>query len=272
MTTAIKFNGTHADVRRVARSLALLLAGREPDTQQISRGFLLAIGFAALSDIKRAFIVKSRGGTDEMGIKWPRLSKKYLAYGRRFGKGEQAGLKAAAGLGKGNRLAPGTNKGLLTRDQLTLWRKIYSQVLNRSLVTMPEAAAKGKAAAIAWTKLKEMGAKTKLEVYGNRQVEILRDTGVLFNTLSPGVLSGNNYAKPHADQIFDVGAGSIIIGTNHQFAAVHNFGSVARNIPRRQFLPDSDSQIPDSWWSRWLGVSMKALELGSAELFRRGAV
>ena len=51
------------------------------------------------------------------------------------------------------------------------------------------------------------GAKTKVEVLGGRQVEILRDTGVLFNSLSPG-REDQPYNGPEAtQQVHDVKGG-----------------------------------------------------------------
>lgn len=273
----IAFNGTRADVRQQARRLAAILAGAEPDTQGVARGFLLALGFGALSDIKDAFITKARGGSDEMGIQWPPLSKEYLAYGRRFGSGEQAALKKAAGLGKGHRYAPGDKKGLLSAGQLKRWRQIYASRLARFLLSMDEGAAKGRAAQIAWATLKREGAQTKLEVYGNRTVDILRDTGILFNSLSPGMLGGigpdATYTKPTGnggdEQVFDLGAGSVAVGTTVEYAAAHNFGGP--KMPRRQFLPDSGDQVPDVWWERWFGIAIKALEAGAAMIYRGAA-
>lgn len=141
---------------------------------------LSAAAFTLTQKVKEQFIVKSRGGTGDDGISWKPLSKSYLAYGRRFGKGEQAALKAAAGLGKGNRFAPGNNKGLLTAAQLKRWRKLYASAL---MWLDDEPGSSARAAAYAWSTLKKEGAKTKLDVYGNRKVEMLRDTGNLLASL-----------------------------------------------------------------------------------------
>jgi hypothetical protein len=274
----IAFQGNRADVRRLTNRLAGMLSGREPDSLGIGRWYLIAMGFGALSDIKDAFIEKSRGGTDEMGIKWPPLSNSYLAYQRRFGAGEQAKLKKAAGLGAGHRYAPGNNKGLLTAEQLKRWNKLYATYFNRLLLSLPEPLAKTRAAQFAWVDLKKEGAKTKLDVFGNRQVEILRDTGILFNSLSPGVMSrsdpqSSSYQKPSKeggeDQVFELQAGGVTVGTSVPYAAVHNFGHPSKpKMPKRQFIPEAD-QIPDSWWERWLGIATKGFDVAAAQLFKR---
>jgi hypothetical protein len=160
-----------------------------------ARGFRLRLAVAFLSKVKQAFIVKSRGGTDDAGMTWPPLTREYLAYGRRFGKGEQAALKKAAGLDRKN-----NKRGLLTAAQNKRWKAIYAQSLKWLAAQLPFGEAKAEAGAIAWAKLKSEGAKTKLDVFGSRQVEILRDTGVMFNSLSPGVLSERGRTRPTARQ------------------------------------------------------------------------
>lgn len=246
-----------------------MLVGKSPDTQGIAKGVFIALGFAALSDIKSDFIRKSRGGVGEDGERWQPLTREYLAYGRRFGRGEQAALKKAAGLGKGNRFAPGKNKGLLTADQLKQWNRIFAQSLSRFLLSMPSPEAAARAAAVAWIELKNQGAKTKLQVYGSRKVEILRDTGVLFNSLSPGKIStiGPNatYTKPSENQIFDTLKNGVIVGTNVPYAAVHNYGHASRpKMPKRQFIPE---EVPEIWWQRWLDLANKALFVGARMMY-----
>lgn len=263
----VQFRGTREDIQRIANLIANILSGRAPDEQGVGKSFLLALGFAALSDIKSAYVVKADGGTDEMGIRWRPLSREYLAYGRRFGRGEQASLKRAAGLGSGHRLAPGGKKGLLTSSQLREWRKIYSSFLMRFMVSEGEAEAKSHAAAIAWTILKKRGARTKLEVFGTRKAQILRDTGVLLNSLSPGLLSGAgesaSYSPPGGaggDQIFDTRPGEVIVGTNVIYAGPHQ--------KTRPFLPDERNPIPAVWWMRWVAVANMALVLSVEQLYR----
>lgn len=273
----VYFKGDRNDIRNLAIRLRDILSGRAPDRSGIASGFLLCLGFGALSDIKDAYVTKADGGTDEMGISWPDLSPKTKAYGRRFGPGEQSSLKQAAGVGRGARFAPGNNVGLLTAEQLKMWKKIFARTLARLRLSLPEDEAKARAAQIAWATLKrDYGARTKLDVYGNRKVQILRDTGVLLNSLSPGILTGGpapSYSKPTApggsEQVFEQHPGSIIVGTNVPYAAAHNKPLKAK-LPRRQILPDED-QVPDVWWERWLGIGMKALEAGSAILFREAA-
>lgn len=262
MTQRITFNGSRDDVRRIARSMALTLAGKQDDRQQVAYGFLLSMGFAALGSIKTAFVTKARGGTDEMGIKWKPLSRNYLLYGRRTSAKELAGIKRKA-----------KAEGKKVKQQ------VFDDAYSRFSVSMTLKEAKQRATALAARAGQKAEGEAKRNLLATRQVEILRDTGVLLNSLSPGVIVGNgpsaSYSKPKGEggeeQVFDVAGGRVIVGTNVPYAAVHNFGSEKQGIPRRQYLPDDESQIPEAWWNRWLSVGMKALEVGTAQLYKRGA-
>lgn len=261
--TRIYFRGNRMQARQVARRLKDALIGRASDPHGLARGVFIAVGLAALSDIKDDFVRKADGATGEDGNTWPPLSREYLAYGRRFGKGEQTALKTAAGLGKANRFAPGNNKGLLTAAQKKLWGKIFARSYQRFLLSLPEREAKARAAQIAWAELKRLGARTKLDVFGSRKVQILRDTGVLLNSLSPGEMTATGYSKPSGDggddQIFTTIANGVIVGTTVPYAAVHQNGNPAKGIPPRPFLPVQEA--PRVWQDRWAKVADQAIDI-----------
>lgn len=294
MSSKVYFRGSREQARRIIYGLGSVVTGRAPDPLGIARGVHVAVGFAALSDIKADFVRKSRGGVGEDGSKWPPLSPAYLAYQRRFGSGEKAKLKKGAGLTGQHRYGTGGKKGLLTAAQLKRWRQVYGQVLRRlsvsitvaqhSLAPGAEAAAfaafasgglkgaQARAAQIAWATVKKEGAKTMLGVFGYRQVEILRDTGVLLNSLSPGELTGpQSYSKPTGDggdqQIFETISNGIIVGSTVPYAATHNYGDVKRGIPARCFLPDP---VPAAWEQRWANVAVDALAVGARLAFEAG--
>lgn len=271
--STVYLQGGKNEARRIVRALVGTLGGRAGESTT-ARGVFYAIGLAALSDISADFVRKARGGVGEDGSRWKRLSPKTLAYSRRFGPGEAAGLKKAAGLGRGNRLAPGGKSGLLTAAQLKRWRKIYASRLARLAATMPLRAAKARAAQIAWATLKAEGARTKLDVYGNRPHEPLRDTGILLNSLSMGQLVGDSYAKPTApggeQQIFESLNNGIIVGTNVPYARIHNEGDPAKGIPERRFIPKS-GQVPQVWLDRWLKVGLQAVAVAIERSLARGA-
>lgn len=267
MSQTIYFRGGRAEAERVVRAMVGTLVGKATEFPEIARGVFLSLGFAALSDIQDDFIRKARGGIGEDGTKWPPLEPKTLAYSRRFGPGEKTALKKAAGLGRANSFAPGGKDGLLTKQQLQRWRKIYGQCLARFAASMPMGEAKAKAAQVAWATIKREGAKTKLEVFGTRQVEVLRDTGVLFNSLSMGELSEGgagaiNYTPPRLpggdQQIMTTIENGVIVGTNVKYARSHNEGDPKRKIPARPFLPKPD-RVPQVWLNRWLDTGMRAV-------------
>lgn len=223
-----------------------ILSGRTSDHLGIARGFKLRLAVAWFSKIKQAFIVKARGGTDEAGISWPALSKAYLAYGRGPFSTRRAG-KSAPGKVRGGPRDGQQKDGFLSKAQMKRWRQVYSQNVAWMAGREPLGEARSHAAAIAWNVLKREGAKTKLDVFGNRSVEILRDRGLLFNSLSPGVLAESgpdaSYSPP-ADQVVEDKPGSLAVGTNVEYAKYHQGDDDKPG--RRRLWPNAD-EVPASW-------------------------
>ena len=262
----INFRGTRADISRVAQQLAGILAGREPDRLGIARGFLLALGFAVLSSVKDAYVVKAGGGTDAMGIKWPPLKPATIA-NRRVGPRD---VKRSAIIKEREKVRK--------RELASIKREFAKQegkLFERFLVSLDAKEARKRARQIASARATRETGLTKVQALGARAVEILRDTGVLLNSLSPGRLGGEGaattYAKPGGDggqdQFLGVFPGELVVGTNVAYAATHQFGDASRNIPRRQFLPDNEGQVPEIWWEDWLDVAVRSLEKGTELLF-----
>ena len=279
MSQVVYFRGGRREAARIIRAMVGTLTGHG-GTSELAKGVFYTLGFAALSDIQADFVRKARGGVGEDGNQWPRLSPKTLAYSRRFGPGEQSALKKAAGLGRGSNHGPGGKDGLLTKAQLKRWRQIYGTRLARLAASMPFGAAKARAASIAWAAIKAEGAKTKLEVYGNRTVEVLRDTGILLNSLSMGQLDGDGngmatYTPPSVpggdQQVFETLQNGVIVGTNVPYAASHNYGDAKRGIPARPFIPKPD-QVPQVWLERWLNAGMQAVAVAIRTSLETGGV
>lgn len=238
------------------------LIGRGPDRGNLARSVHLAVGVEALSCVKENFIVLSRGVAGVDGTVWPPLSKPYLAYQRRFGKGEKAALKKGAGLTGANR-----HRGLLTAAQDKRWKEVFYAVYRRLAMSSNDTGAqlKSKAAQIAWMTVKREGAKTMLEVYGNRKVDILRDSGVLLNSLSPGVFDGFQYNKPSAEggsqQIMEPTDEGAIVGTHVPYAKYHHLG-------KRPLWP---TPFPDVWKARIARVGNQAIAIGCRLAVERAA-
>lgn len=263
---AIEFRGTRADVSRIARQLAGILAGREPDRLGIAKGFMLALGFGVLSSVKDAYVVKARGGTDAMGIKWPPLSPVTIA-NRRVGPGD---IRRDPIIKEREKIRK--------RELAAIKREFGKQegaLFERFLVSLDPRAARARARQIASARATRATGLTKVQAMGSRAVEILRDTGVLLNSLSPGRLSGSGagttYTKPSGEggqeQFFQTTPGELIVGTNVEYAGTHQFGDLLRNIPARPFLPEDENQISEVWWEDWLDIAVRSLEKGTELLF-----
>lgn len=206
-----------ADIMRVLSQLSTTACTRGP----IADAMMTRCGLAALGRIKEAFVVKARGWMDAAGDKWPPLSPATIAYRRRAGRTNAEKKRAAI------------PSQALNKKQQERWWHLYRQGLAMFKRDKAHAAAR------AWFILKQEGVMTLLDKYGNMQVEILRDTGILLNSLSPGVSS--------QQQIFQIGPGYVIVGTNREGAAAHHSGAPKRNLPQRRLWPDP-KKWPPNWW------------------------
>lgn len=227
---------------RIRRSIAAVL-GRVPDPDGTVHGLLMRLGVRLLSLIQADFVTLSRGGTSTWGIKWAPLKPATIAQ-RRTSRAELKSLGIT-----GRRV-----RGFLTPAEDRIWRRIFATRLAWLRAHgMSEGAAKGRAAAIAWTALKAMGAKTKLEVLGSRVVDVLRDTSELFRSLSPGFEDQPSNAD---GQIFQVEPGRVTVGTNKK--PWHHAGNPARNLPARPFWP-TDGNLPPEWRDALLQTLLRGL-------------
>ena len=219
---------TRAELRQLLATL--------PKVAGASDAVLTAVGLAALGRIRRAFITKARGGTDEAGDSWTPLSPKTIAYSATRQRGRGGRTKAE------KKRAAFPSQALNAKQQARWW-EVYRRALAQYRGD------KGHAAAVAWVVLKREGATTLLQKYGGRKVEILRDTGLLLNSLSPGTGS--------AEQVFRVGGGAVIIGTNREGAAAHHSGIPGR-LPQRRLWPSVD-RWPQSWWGDILDAAKQVV-------------
>lgn len=201
-------------------------------------------GLAVLARIKQAFIVKARGGTDEAGDSWPPLSPKTIAYSKTRKRGRSKADKKKAEF----------PSQALSKKQQDRWWQVYKQAL------ATYKGDKSHAAAVAWFVLKKEGAQTLVDKYGHKKVDILRDTGLLLNSLSPGV------ASPH--RIFKAGQGEVIVGTNRVGASAHHRGVPGR-LPQRRLWPPP-SKWPDSWWRDIIDQCKQGLLDLAAEIIKKG--
>jgi hypothetical protein len=216
--------------RWVVRQAVMKLPAAARTGGALAGAMMTRCGLALLGRIRTAFIVKARGGTDDAGDKWPPLSPTTIAYRRRHPGVPRQSIRAAH-----------RPSWMLTSKQNRRWWGLY-----RHGLAMFEGD-KGQAARRAWFILKSEGAETLIGRYGNANVEILRDTGLLLNSLSPGVekVSRHNIRSRH-HQVFNIGPGEVIVGTNRKGALAHHKGIPGR-LPQRRLWPDP-AKWPSSWW------------------------
>jgi hypothetical protein len=230
-----------AGIANLLRTLALALAGKNADpTGGMIRTVQVRMGLALMSEIKLAFIEKAAGGVGSDGIKWQPLKRSTIAQRRTTGD-ERRSLGVTGAM---------VHRGLLTAEQDKRWRKIFASRKAMLMVKfgMGDKESSARAAQIAWTILKQEGAKTKLEVYGGRHVLILRDTGELLNSFSPGV------DGPGPGGILRTPSGRIIVGTSKK--PWHHAGT--KNLPARPYWPP-DGNLPQSWWATISGAGNRGL-------------
>ncbi len=245
------YNGSRDDLMRLLRQFPALFAGKMHGSLDVAKGLQLRVGVALLSKVQQAFIVKSRGGTGEDGIRWPPMKPASIAQ-RRTSAAERKSLGIA---GKRTR-------GLLTAAQDKRWRKIFAtkKWLFVAKFGMDEASAAARAAKIAWSILKAEGAKTKIGTLGNRQVDMCRDTGRYFRSLSPGVEDKPSGAD---GQVFETPPGKVIVGTDVQYA-----GYQAKLRP----LWPPNGQLPDVWWRAMTQAALRGAVQAVKLILERGRI
>ncbi|OGT57670.1 MAG: hypothetical protein A3E01_02730 [Gammaproteobacteria bacterium RIFCSPHIGHO2_12_FULL_63_22] len=270
------FRGSRADVAQHIDRLRDILTGQTADEGQIREGFLLRIGMAALSKVKQWYEIKADGGTDPAGESWPDLTPEYKAYGRRTTEDEVKALGLPTNVmdqGRKVKRKPGTNIDrlpTLDEGQRERWWKIYHDTLGWRIAKGDTVkAAKGVAAGRAWNVLKEQGAKTLLGTLGQRKLKILRDTGRLLNSLSPGIDDDEDLATMDVfqresvdEQEFAVGQNSVIVGTNVKYAAFHHDG-------KRRLWPEP-SKWPQAAWDDIAGAASRGVARAFALVMQRG--
>jgi hypothetical protein len=248
--TTIYVRATRQQLKSELRRLVSILSGGQPDEGGIAHGFAMRLAYALLSKVKLAYIVKARGGTDECGISWPPLTKRYLAY--------QRGPKSDRTAGG---LSPGGKDGFMSPGELAQWKRDYAGAL--TWMAADEGLSeetKRRAAAWAWSRAKARGVRTKLDVFGSREHEILRDRDILLNSLSPGALTeagaDAHYIGPDG-QIVEHNPGEVIVGSSVAYAGYHQHAKSEKR--RRQIVPEP-SQIPSSWWHFLASASTSGIE------------
>jgi len=259
---ALKYEGDVDELIEELSSMPFVVFGTGAK-EDFGRIVMTAIGFAAISDLHKSFVTKSRGGTDEMGVKWPKLSPVTIA-NRKVGKDDVfRGRSAKGGAFVGGRYYHGGQ--YLPKNTIQEREKIrkaeFRKALKRLMVSMPEADARARAERVAQHRTTQLTGLSKLHALGSRDVEILRDTGVMLSTLTPGVfrMSKDSVSyDPPDGQIFNVSADKVVIASSDPRVAMHDKGNPKRNLPRRQIFP-GDDEIPEAWLQNWCDAGAQAV-------------
>ena len=230
-TNVIDVRRPSVALRETLRRLPELLS-RPDQAGPAMQSLLIRVGLQALSLIRQAFIIKARGGTDDAGERWPSLSPATIAYSRRH-----PGV-----LWPGRKRAPYAPSWMLTKAQRGRWWTLMPVV----------------GPAMAWVIIKGEGAKTLIGEYGTTPVEILRDTGLLLNSLSPGAPPVAN-ANPGnvSEQVFRLEKAEVIVGTNRKHAGSHHRG-IPGKLPQRRLWPHP-ARWPSSWWGEMLDQARQGM-------------
>lgn len=235
---------SRAQLTKLFAKLPSWVSGRSSGPPLV-RQLQIRVGLAALSLIKEAFVLKARGGTDDTGLRWAPLSPYTIAYSRRH-PGVPSKRQRA-------RFAP---SWILSRQQRRLWWDYYRRFLARYKGD------KAHAAAVSWFVCKEMGFPTMMQTYGNTPVEILRDTGLLLNSLSPATPPDAATTSPpqRPAQVFRLLRGEVVVGTKRKWAGTHHRGIPGR-LPQRRLWPE-----PSRWTPRWWSLMLTQARLGVLDL------
>jgi hypothetical protein len=236
------------------------VARGERDPYGFSDALYAAIANSLLESGYNAAIVKSLGGTDDVGESWSRLKANTIAHKSKK-NGNRRAWREGLGLPNANRLRP-----TLTAGQDKLWRKVFKRAKykqlemsvaagiaqlrarRRGILVLNEEQAKKdadadvSAAKLAWNILKKAGAQTLLMMAEKAVVPILDDTGALLESMAPG-------DPMPANQYREVGPGDIRIGST---------------------LPQAQAFRARPFWPRNMGPWMtRAIEAGREAIRER---
>lgn len=204
-------------VKAVFKNIPLFISGKKIDRHGIGRVFWATFIHEMFDKIHDAYAIKALGGTDSLGNSWPPLARETIAQRPVTGQLRRLGLTAKrTGTAFKNR-----ERGLLSPQENILWKVIFSKTLRNLQKTMKGPEAKSYAARIAWTQLKKLGAMTKLDKLGSRNVKIMRLTDKLFDSLEPSQINRNGY-RTRRNQLVVKSKGSVRLGTKVKYAKFHN--------------------------------------------------
>lgn len=258
MSVTIRVRGTRAQVVQRLLQIGPTLSGAVRDVQAVVPEAFIAMGLAVLSLVHAHYDRLSQGGQGDDGTVWPDLSPVTLGL-----RDKNTTPKAIAGLMKEVADAPAHRQRMFARnldkmkalftpgtdDERSNSRTIRWKALRILEVMKPYLTEKRYERTKRQLKLLGPKQEKKRKAFFGRVAQaaagalILRDSGRLFNSLSP--------LLRNEDQFLKAVPGACEIGTNVEYAGYHQ-SKEARKLkkdgtpvlPRRNFLPD---EMPGEW-------------------------
>ena len=212
MTTHIRTKASSKEVKKIIASIPSIIAGNEKDPLGLHNRFWGAVALSMYESLNKAFERKAQGQQDDLGNTWDDILPHTKAYSRKPQTGDLSRSQRRG-------YSDTSTIGLLTPNQYKKWKKIFGHIYHKEKERLGENEAKKLAGQIAWTRLKQEGADTKIRALGNRKLLILRDTDKLYRSFLPGKLTARSYRKYNRDQIYVVEKGKITIGTKVEYAS-----------------------------------------------------
>ncbi len=262
MPQSIRYTGSRAELAKEFYRLSRCLTGKERDPSGAVDWLLIKVGLVLLGRIKEAYVVKSEGGTDEMGIKWPPLSPVTLALRRKVtGKKSVEKLQSKFKTLKAERAQQVLEQSAKLMAVMSGGNRKDKQ---HAMYLLEQKRKKGTISQTQYKQIRRVldGKLTPQKIaetaFAGGFAQILRDTGELLNSFSPGL----------AESIVRTEPGVIIVGSKKKTATYHN-SSLPRKLkkdgqpklPRRQILPDDQHPVP----AAWMAAMAKEFQRGIAD-------
>lgn len=213
MATTIKITTRlgRRDIKELIESLPATLSGGKHSkvTSKVLRNKFWSLFVQNfMTELHDAFMVRSRGGADETGLKWKPLSRKTIAYGRPIKQGDLP------------RRSAGRTRGILTKQQDRIWRGIFRSFFTDRAKDLGVQEARVQAAKLAWAIVKKnYGAETKIDKLGSRKVLMLIKSHKLEKSLRAGRSSSRGKYLPYnRSQKVDITPGKITITPEIEYA------------------------------------------------------
>lgn len=266
MTRTIYVRASIHQTRSVLRQLPAIISGNSPIGQDASRALALRLGVECMSFQKQAYLTKARGGTDEAGVKWAPLSGYTIMKRLQKGKGRrgiQYGVKIERAF---RRYQKAKEAYIATAKRLGGFSKrVKRSTVAKTKAKLEKLDLRLKLAKQRWEKAE---ANLQAAIAG---IEILRDTGRLYNSLSPGE---SGQIKP--DGFLEVEPGVAVVGTNVEYAPDHMQGRGFGHpngppMPARPPLVDP-ALWPASWWNRLTNAATHGIADLTATILAGGAL